>query len=79
MVVPTQKNEVIETMPVLFDRKGQKPGQLLGKTPYMQSVYVDAPERLFGKTVDVKIEQAFQNGMAGRVVISTSDEEKVAA
>ena len=55
-------------MPVLFDRKGQKPGQLLGKTPWMQSVYVDAPERLFGQIVDVKIDKGFQNGMAGSVM-----------
>ncbi len=56
-----------KTMPVLFDRKGNKDGQLLGKSPYMQSVYVDAPERLFGQTVDVKITAAFQNGMSGEV------------
>jgi tRNA-2-methylthio-N6-dimethylallyladenosine synthase len=55
-------------MPVLFDRKGQKPGQLLGKTPYMQSVYVDAPQRLFGKIVDVRIDKATQNGTAGTIV-----------
>lgn len=58
-----------KTLPVLFDRRGQKPGQLLGKTPYMQSVYVDAPERLFGQTVDVVIDNAFQNGMSGSVLI----------
>ena len=55
-------------MPVLIDRRGEKPGQLLGKTPYMQSVYVDAPERLFGQIVDVKITQAYQNGITGTIV-----------
>jgi tRNA-2-methylthio-N6-dimethylallyladenosine synthase len=55
-------------VPILFDRKGQKEGQLLGKTPWMQSVYVDANERLFGHTVDVRIERAHQNGMAGAIV-----------
>ncbi len=64
-----------KTFPVLFDRKGQKPGQLLGKTPYMQSVYVNAPNeqayaRLFGEIVDVKISSAFQNGLAGEIVTS---------
>jgi tRNA-2-methylthio-N6-dimethylallyladenosine synthase len=57
-----------KTMPVLFDRKGSKQGQLLGKTPYMQSVYVDANERLYGETVDVRIERAFQNGITGTIV-----------
>ncbi len=62
--------------PVLFDRRGNKGnGQLLGKSPYMQSVYVDgAPERLFGQTVNVKIEKGFQNGMSGTIdIIDTND------
>jgi len=56
-----------KVMPVLFDRKGDKQGQLLGKTPWMQSVYVTAPERLYGEILDVTIEKAFQNGMAGAI------------
>ena len=59
-------------VPVLFDRKGEKAGQLLGKTPHMQSVYVDAPERLFGQTIDVEITRAFQNGITGTIVTSES-------
>jgi tRNA-2-methylthio-N6-dimethylallyladenosine synthase len=57
-----------KTMPVLFDRKGQKQGQLLGKSPYNQSVYVDANERLFGSIENVLIDRAFQNGMGGTIV-----------
>ena len=72
-----------KTVPVLFDRKGNRDGQLLGKSPWMQSVYVDAPERLFGHTVDVKIEKAFQNGMSGTVVtgettLATPDKKEAA-
>jgi tRNA-2-methylthio-N6-dimethylallyladenosine synthase len=62
------QQSVGKIMPVLFDRRGQKAGQLLGKTPYMQSVYVDAPPRLFGKIVDVRIDKATQNGTAGTIV-----------
>lgn len=54
-------------MTVLFDRKGDKEGQLLGKSPWNQSVYVTAPERLYGQMIDVTIEKAFQNGMAGTI------------
>ncbi|MBI1215330.1 MAG: tRNA (N6-isopentenyl adenosine(37)-C2)-methylthiotransferase MiaB [Alphaproteobacteria bacterium] len=73
-----------KTVPVLFDRKGNKPGQLLGKSPWMQSVYVDANERLYGQTVDVMIEKAFQNGMSGAIVtteetLSTPDKKRDAA
>jgi tRNA-2-methylthio-N6-dimethylallyladenosine synthase len=62
-----------KVIPVLFDRKGDKAGQLLGKTPWMQSVYAAAPERLYGEIIDVTIEKAFQNGMAGTIVTTETD------
>ncbi|MDI1227244.1 MAG: tRNA (N6-isopentenyl adenosine(37)-C2)-methylthiotransferase MiaB [bacterium] len=61
------QRSVGKTVRILFDRKGDKEGQLLGKTPWNQSVYVTAPERLYGQMIDVKIEKAFQNGMAGTI------------
>ena len=62
-----------KTIPVLFDRKGQKTGQLLGKTPYMQSIYVEAPNRLFGEILNVKINKATQNGLSGTIVTTEED------
>ncbi|TAL31818.1 MAG: tRNA (N6-isopentenyl adenosine(37)-C2)-methylthiotransferase MiaB [Alphaproteobacteria bacterium] len=62
------RRSVGKTMPVLFDRRGEKTGQLQGKSPWMQSVYVNAPERLFGEILDVTVEKAFQNGMYGTIV-----------
>lgn len=55
------------TMTVLLDRKGKKEGQFLGKTPYAQSVYVEASARLYGQCVDVKIEKASSNSLTGTV------------
>lgn len=55
-------------VPVLLDRKGKKEGQLLGKTPYLQSVYVDAPARLFGECIDIEITKASSNSLTGSVV-----------
>lgn len=57
-----------QTVPVLFDRKGKHEGQLLGKSPYLQSVYVEAPDRLFGHCIDVKIEKASANSLTGSVL-----------
>mgnify|MGYP001403123437 CR=1 FL=1 len=57
-----------QTLTVLLDRKGKKEGQFLGKTPYLQSVYVDASPRLFGQCIDVKIEKAFANSLTGTIV-----------
>ena len=57
------------TMPVLIERKGKRTGQLQGRSPYNQSVNVDAPERLMGQIVDVKILEGFENSARGQIVI----------
>ncbi len=54
--------------PVLFDRIGKEEGQLLGKTPYMQSVPVTASKRLFGQLMNVIIKGAHANSITGEVV-----------
>jgi tRNA-2-methylthio-N6-dimethylallyladenosine synthase len=56
------------TFPVLFDNRGKRDGQLQGKSPWLQSVNVIAPERLLGQIVDVKITEATQNSLTGEVV-----------
>ena len=64
------KQSIGTTVPVLFDRRGRQQGQLLGKTPLMQSVHVNAPDRLFGQIVDVHIDTAKINSLSGQVVIT---------
>lgn len=58
--------------PVLFDRKGRQPGQLVGKSPYMQSVYVAGNERLHGQIAAVHIEHATANSLTGSLVTGES-------
>ena len=55
------------TLPVLLERRGKKPGQLAGRSPYMQGVHVAAPDRLLGRIVDVAITEAHPNSLRGRV------------
>jgi tRNA-2-methylthio-N6-dimethylallyladenosine synthase len=55
-------------MPVLLDRDGKFEGQLLGKSPYMQSVHVKNAGEYRGQFVDVKITGAYLNSLAGEVV-----------
>jgi len=56
-------------LPVLFDRKGRAPGQLLGRSPYLQPVHIDgASEALLGKIATVEIEQGFANSLRGRLI-----------
>ena len=60
-------------MPILFDRKGKKPGQLSGRSPYFQSVYVQGNERLIGNIIDVKISGAFDKSLTGDIVIQDDE------
>ncbi|HEX8569335.1 MAG TPA: tRNA (N6-isopentenyl adenosine(37)-C2)-methylthiotransferase MiaB [Caulobacteraceae bacterium] len=53
------------TLPVLFERKGRHPGQILGKSPYLQSVHVTGPEHLIGRIVPVTVEAAAKMSLTG--------------
>ena len=55
-------------MPVLLERPGRKPGQLIGRSPYMQAVHVAASAGLMGRIVPVRIVAAGPNSLSGRLV-----------
>ncbi|WP_119167446.1 tRNA (N6-isopentenyl adenosine(37)-C2)-methylthiotransferase MiaB [Algihabitans albus] len=57
-----------ERLEVLLEKPGKRAGQLIGRSPWMQSVVVEAPERLIGHIIEVDIEAAHGNSLAGRVV-----------
>jgi tRNA-2-methylthio-N6-dimethylallyladenosine synthase len=59
-----------KTMPVLFEKVGRYPGQLVGRSPYLQLVQAEAPADFLGQIVDVAIESAGPNSLSG--VISRS-------
>ena len=52
-------------VPVLFEKVGRKPGQLVGRSPYLQLVHADAPDDLIGEVVPVEIIEARANSLAG--------------
>lgn len=56
-----------KTMKVLFDREGKHEGQLLGKSPYLQSVHVNKAENLYGRMVDVQVIQATASSLGGTI------------
>ncbi|MFK8040017.1 MAG: tRNA (N6-isopentenyl adenosine(37)-C2)-methylthiotransferase MiaB [Rickettsiaceae bacterium] len=65
----TNKNTIGKLLPVMFDRKGKFPGQIIGKTPYMQSVHItDHYGHLLGKIADIKITQAFPTSLSGLTI-----------
>ncbi|RIJ30071.1 tRNA (N6-isopentenyl adenosine(37)-C2)-methylthiotransferase MiaB [Henriciella mobilis] len=61
-------SKIGETIPVLVTGKGRNPGQLHGRSPWMQAVHFDAPESLMGQIVDVKVVGATLNSLAGEYV-----------
>ena len=61
-------SKVGQTVPVLFAEPGRKPGQLVGKTPWLQSVYAKGNARLIGRIVDTRLTEGHANSLAGDIV-----------
>jgi tRNA-2-methylthio-N6-dimethylallyladenosine synthase len=59
------ESTVDKTMPILLERKGKFAGQLIGKSPWLQSVHVFADGAEIGDMIDVRIESAGGNSLAG--------------
>ena len=53
------------TLPVLLERAGRGPGQLVGRSPFLQAVHVEAADDLLGQIIPVEIRGASRNSMAG--------------
>jgi len=60
-------------MDVLLDRVGRRPGQLLGRSPWMQPVHVAVPNGVPGQTRRVVIVDGQPNSLAGRLVDAEFD------
>jgi tRNA-2-methylthio-N6-dimethylallyladenosine synthase len=57
-----------KVFPVLFERLGRRSGQLIGRSPYLQSVHAEAEPSLLGRILNVEISGAGTNSLAGVVV-----------
>lgn len=55
-------------MPVLFEKIGREEGQLIGRSPYLQSVFVQAPQTMMREIVTVNIDAISTNSLAGSLV-----------
>ena len=51
---------------VLLEKEGRNPGQLTGKSPWLQAVQVDAPVQMIGGIVPVEITDIGANSLFGR-------------
>jgi len=66
-------SKVGATVPVLFAETGRKPGQIVGKTPWLQSVYADGDPRLIGRIVDVRLTEGHANSLAGEIAVPSCE------
>jgi tRNA-2-methylthio-N6-dimethylallyladenosine synthase len=67
------QDTVGKDMLVLFDGQGRHPGQLRGRSPYLQPVHAMAPDRLIGSMAMVKIVSALPNSLRGEVCTQAPD------
>ncbi len=63
-------------IPILLERDGRRPGQRVGRSPYMQAVHVDVPEGEIGRIVEVDIVSAGPNSLGGRLMSVNNKLEK---
>jgi tRNA-2-methylthio-N6-dimethylallyladenosine synthase len=53
------------TLPVLLEKPGRDPGQLVGRSPYLQAVHLKADQGLIGMIVDTHISGVGTNSLSG--------------
>jgi tRNA-2-methylthio-N6-dimethylallyladenosine synthase len=57
------------TLPVLIERVGRQPGQVGGRSPYLQAVHLDGGPELIGNIHDVEIIGTSTNSLLGRLKV----------
>ncbi|SEH88313.1 tRNA (N6-isopentenyl adenosine(37)-C2)-methylthiotransferase MiaB [Paracoccus alkenifer] len=60
-----QESMVGRTLGVLFEKPGRMPGQMVGKSDYLHSVFVQAPDVAPGDLLQVRIKASASNSLEG--------------
>ena len=68
------QSTVGKNMKVLLEKPAKQPGQFVGRSPYMQSVIVNASPRLLGQIIEAKVTHAGANSVQGEIL---TDETKL--
>ncbi|MEM7743441.1 MAG: tRNA (N6-isopentenyl adenosine(37)-C2)-methylthiotransferase MiaB [Pseudomonadota bacterium] len=63
-----QEAQTGRTLPILIEKPGRNPGQMVGRSPYLHAVHLDASPDLKGRIVDVTITGAAANSLSGKAV-----------
>ena len=66
------RSQLGRNLPVLLEKAGRKPGQLAGRSPFLQAVHIDSAQDRIGEIALVNITHAGANSLSG-VIISGTD------
>jgi tRNA-2-methylthio-N6-dimethylallyladenosine synthase len=58
-------SQIGKILPVLFEKVAREPGQIMGRTPYLQPVHVKTDAARIGQVASVKIERRTANSLHG--------------
>ncbi len=60
-------------VPVLVEKPGRHPGQVVGRSPWLQAVHFHAPGAAIGETVGVRLCRLGPNSIAGEAVLPAGE------
>ena len=66
------------TFDVLFEKPGRHPGQIVGRSPYLQPVVVMAPATLIGEVAAVTITGIRANSLLGALATARAERMRAA-
>jgi tRNA-2-methylthio-N6-dimethylallyladenosine synthase len=66
--------QVGRRLPVLFEKPGRHPGQIVGRSPYLQPVHVEGPPSLIGEIAAVQVTGASRGGLSGQLAAAAAPE-----
>ena len=52
---------------MLFERGGRKPGQIVGRTAYLQPAHVMAPDSIVGQVLPVRVDSLERYSLLGEL------------
>ena len=67
------RSRVGMTFPVLFTGPGRHPGQMLGRSPWLQPVHLHGPASLTGHVAPVTVLAAHSNSLSGLLAAGGAD------
>jgi tRNA-2-methylthio-N6-dimethylallyladenosine synthase len=73
------RDTVGRKLEVLFEGHGRKPGQIAGRSPYLQAVHAEGPTELIGEIVEVDILSAGPNSLHGVINLGFAWREPIQA